>query len=81
LLHLIHPSSFSFLQRKPGETSVCVRHWLEVLNSCDALVAAAPNSECVQTLQGRDLPAYRSNDHKVTLMFSSARSSALPRYA
>jgi hypothetical protein len=44
---------------------MCVRHWLELLNSCDALVAAVPNSECVQSLQGRDLPAYRQSDNKV----------------
>jgi hypothetical protein len=57
------------LQRKAGQFDMCVRHWLEVLNSCDALSAAFPaHGECVQNLQGRDLPAYRPIDKKVAVL-------------
>jgi hypothetical protein len=46
-----------------------VRHWLELLNSCDALAAAAPaHSGCVLNLQGKDLPAFRASDNKVLLI-------------
>ena len=45
---------------------MCVRHWLEVINSCDALQAAVPGSKCEQGVQGKDLPAYRANDNTVT---------------
>jgi hypothetical protein len=43
-----------------------MRHWLEVINSCEALTAAVPGAVCVEDVQGRDLPAYRSSDNKVT---------------
>jgi len=53
------------IQRKSGDSTLCLRHWLEILNSCEALMAAVPGSSCEEGIQGRDLPAYRQSDKKV----------------
>jgi hypothetical protein len=66
------------LQRAPGEFTMCVRHWLEVINSCDALQAAVPGSQCVEGIQGRDLPAYRQSDNKVALSSSTCETFSRP---
>lgn len=64
--HASPPTAHLLHQRLPGEITLCIRHWLEVINSCEALTAAVPGAACVEDIQGRDLPAYRSSDNKVT---------------